>query len=385
MPLNFALEQKAKVVSGAGTVSTIAEVIETAGYKKPFIVTDKGIIATGVVDKVTSAIEAAGIEYVLFDEVTPDPKDVMVEKAAVICKESECDCVIAVGGGAVIDTAKGVTVLRFNPGRILDYGRGAEMCYCPGLIGIPTTSGTGAEMSNGIIISDSETDEKVPIVGWNAMSEYVICDPEVTVGMPKNLTALTGLDSFAHAMEAYTTILTSPAIAPICEKVMEDVIEYLPRAIADGTDIEARERLHINASIGGWMLANACANVGHSLAHTIGGYLHIPHGAACAYAAPVTIKHIAPALPAKIKRVGMILGATFTGDETPEEIGKITAAAYENFRDNVVCLEPVSTYNIAVADAVALAPKIPVEAFAPLTPVPVTEEIAAAMLEEIFA
>lgn len=386
MPLNYTLQQKSKIISGAGSIAQIGEMVQEAGYKKAFVVYDSGIKNCGVADKVLKHLSDAQIACVTFDKVLPDPPDNIVEEAAELCKSSGCDCVIAVGGGSTIDTAKGVTVLRFNPGHILDYAKpDAQMCFCPGLISVPTTSGTGSELSNGIIISDHRTNEKIPIVGYNAMSEYVVLDPELTVGMPKELTALTGLDVFSHAMEAYTTVLANPVVDPICEKILADVVEYLPKALADGSDIAARERMLTDASLGGWMLANCCAHVGHSLGHVIGGAFHMPHGAACAYSCPAAIRFIAPAVPAKIKKVGEILGAVFSGQETPEEIGKITADAYTKFRDGQVGLKPLAQWNISVDDAIALAPKIPVECFAPLTPRTVTEADARQMLEEIFA
>ncbi len=386
MPLNYALAQKSKVLSGAGSVASIGEVVKESGYKKAFVVYDAGIRDFGIAKIVTDALEAAGVGVVTFDKVLPDPPDNIVEEAADLCKSTECDCVVAVGGGSTIDTAKGVTVLRFNPGKILDYAKpDAQMCFCPGLISVPTTSGTGSELSNGIIISDHTTGQKVPIVGYNAMSEAVVLDPELTLGMPAGLTGITGLDVFSHAMEAYTTVLTSPIVAAICEKVMEDVVEFLPRAIANGKNVEARERMLMGASLGGWMLANCCAHVGHSLGHVLGGAFHMPHGAACAYAAPSAIRFIAPVCTGKVKRVGQILGASFNGDETAEQIGEITAAAYKKFRDEVIGLKPLSTFNINADEAIALAPQVAVETFAQFTPRQVTEDAATEMLKEIFA
>lgn len=386
MPLNYALQQKSKVLSGVGTVSKIGEVVTESGYSKAFVVYDKGIKDSGIADKVVQFLKDAGIETVTFDKVLPDPPDNIVEEAAELCKQTECDCVIAVGGGSTIDTAKGVTVLRFNPGKILDYAKpDAQMCFCPGLISIPTTSGTGSELSNGIIISDHTTGEKIPIVGYNAMSESIILDPELTVGMPQGLTAITGLDVFSHAMEAYTTVLASPIVDPLCEKVLQDVVEYLPKVISDGSDLDARTHMLMSASLGGWMLANCCAHVGHSLGHVLGGTFHLPHGAACAYACPAAMRFIAPAVPQKIRKVGEILGASFTGKETPEEIADITCTAYIQFRDDIVGLKPLAEYGIDAASAAALAPKVAVECFAPLTVRPVTEDAARTMLQEIFA
>ncbi|MBQ8179442.1 MAG: iron-containing alcohol dehydrogenase [Candidatus Methanomethylophilaceae archaeon] len=383
--LSYTLMQRAKIIAAPGSVSQIAEVLKDAGYGKPFVVFDQGVKACGIADKVLDVLRANGIGFVEYSDVVPDPPCTVVEAAADLCKSSGCDCVIAIGGGSSIDTAKGVTVLRFNPGKILDYADPASnMVYSPGLISIPTTAGTGSELSNGIIITNPETQVKVPIVGDKAMSEYIILDPELTLGMPPGLTMMTGLDVFSHAMEAYTTVLSGPMSDIICEKVMQDVVEYLPRVVKDGSDIESRQRMLDCASLGGWMLFNCCAHVGHSLAHVIGAKFHIPHGAACAYACPATIEYIATAVPEKMRKVGTILGAEFDGTETPEEIGRKAAAAYVAFRDGLN-IKPLSDFGISKEDAVALAKDITTECFAPLTPRKVTEEDAKMLLEKIFS
>ena len=382
--LAISLLQKAKIVAAPGASQQIDEVLADAGYKKPFVVFDKGVKDCGIVDQVTSVLKAKGIEFVEFGDVLPDPPCDMVERAAEQCKAAKCDCVIVIGGGSSIDTGKAVTVLRYNPGHILDYAKpDAVMQQCYGLIAIPTTAGTGAELSNGIIITDPVSKVKCPIVGDKAMAEYVLIDPNLTLGMPPGITLATGLDVFSHAMEAYTTVLAKPMSDIVCEKIMEDVVEYLPRCVANGKDLEARTKMIILASMGGWMLANCCAHVGHSIAHVIGAKFHIPHGAACAYGAPAAIRFVAPAVPEKMRKVGKILGAKFDGSETPEQIGEKTAAAYVAFRDSMN-LKPLSSYNIPEAEWSAVAKDISVECFAPLTPRKVTEEAALQMLKETF-
>ncbi|MBQ8151511.1 MAG: iron-containing alcohol dehydrogenase, partial [Firmicutes bacterium] len=156
MALKYSLVQKAKLVAGAGSISFIADVVKDAGYKRPFLVFDKGIKEFGIADKVISVLDEAGIAHAEYDQVVPEPPNTMVDRGADLCKEKECDCVIAIGGGAVIDTAKGITALGFNPGKIMDYAEGKEMAQAHGLIVIPTTSGTGSELSDGMVISDSE-------------------------------------------------------------------------------------------------------------------------------------------------------------------------------------------------------------------------------------
>lgn len=380
----YQLLQKAKIIAEPGCVSKIADVVKEAGFSNPLLIFDQGVKMCGIVDQVTASLNAAGLKFAEFGDVLPDPPSTTVHAAYEVCKNNNCDCLIAIGGGSSIDTGKGVNVLRFNPGNILDYAKpGAEMKQCYGLIAIPTTAGTGAELSNGIIITDPVAHLKMPIVGDKAMAEYVLIDANLTVGMPAGLTLATGLDVFSHAWESYTTVLHGPMTDIVAEKILEDVVEFLPRAVANGKDIEARQRMLCLASMGGWMLAHSCAHVGHSLAHIIGAKFMIPHGAACAYAAPAALRFVAEAEPAKLRRIGIILGAEFKGDETPAQIGDITAAAYIRFRDSMK-IRPFSSYNVSKEDAVALAHDVATEVFAGLTPRKVTDEDAAKLLEQLF-
>ena len=383
--LKFSLVQNVKVLAGCGASVQIGELLKEASYKKAFLVFDSGVKAARIIDKITGSLQESGIEYIEFDKVLPDPPASIVNEGSKLCNSEGCDCVIAVGGGSAIDTAKGIIILRFNDGEILDYGKsGIEIKKSPGLISIPTTSGTGSELSDGLIISDQEHNQKVPILALNAMSEYAIIDPELTVGMPAGLTMTTGLDVFSHAAEAYTTVLSNITTDMICEKIMETVVEYLPVAVQDGTNIEARTKSQDSASIGGWMLANSCAHVGHSIAHVIGAKYHLVHGAACAYGFPAMIKHIAPVSTAKVKKIGEILGAKFNGTESAEEIGKITADAYVIFRDDVLKLKPIRDYNLDYTNINEVEDAVVNEPFTRLCPMRVTKEDAAAMLKEVL-
>ena len=383
--LKFSLVQNTKVLAGCGSVLQIGELLKEAGYKKAFLVFGSRIKVSGIIDKITTSLSACYIEYIKFDKVLPDPPAEIVNEGLKLCNDEGCDCVIAVGGGSAIDIAKGITILRFNEGEILDYGKPrGEIKKSVGLISIPTTSGTGSELSNGLVISDTEHNQKVLILASNAMSEYAIIDPELTVGMPKKLTMMTGLDVFSHAAEAYTTVLSNITTDIICEKIMETVVEYLPIAVNDGANLEARTNMHVSATIGGWMLANSCAHVGHSIAHVIGANYHLVHGAACAYGFPAMIKHITPACEAKVKKIGKILGAKFNGTESAEDIGNITANAYKVFRDKVLSLKPIGEYRLDYSNIDEMEDAVVNEPAAALCPVQVTKNAVSVMLKEVL-
>ena len=383
--INYTCMQNVKLLVGEGCHTQMGESLKEAGYKNAFVVYDGGVKVAGIIDQVLESLKAAGLTYTEFDKVLPDPPAEVVNEGAELCEKAGCDCVIGIGGGSAIDTAKGINILRVNGGTILEYADPQkEMKKSPGLMSVPTTSGTGSELSNGLIISDTENNSKVAILVVNGMSEFSVIDPAFSAGMPLGLTIMTGLDVFSHAAEGYTSVLANPMTDMITRSIMQTVVEYLPRAVKDGTDMEARTRMHIAASLGGWMLANASAHVGHSIAHVMGGMYHIPHGACCAYSLPVVLETISAALPEKVKEIGEILGASYNGAESVEEIGKKAAEAYKTFAYETVGVKPVGDY---VANAPAfeeLADRVVAEPLAGLSPVEITKDVALEMLEKIF-
>ncbi|MEG1683507.1 MAG: iron-containing alcohol dehydrogenase, partial [Oscillospiraceae bacterium] len=192
-----------------------------------------------------------------------------------------------------------------------------------------------------------------------AFAEYAILDPKLMIGMPPKLTAFTGLDALTHAVEGYTGTLTNGYVQFFAEKTMDTIAQYLPRAVADGKDLEARGKMAVASNVAGFLLIYGHTNAGHSIGQTIGGYFNIPHGAACAYAEPWVLEYNAPAVPELTKRVGEALGATFTGKETPEEIGTIVRKAFIHFRDVDCKMPSIKTFSFdeskfdEVADACA--------------------------------
>ena len=384
--LRYRLVQKTKILAERGAVLKLPQILMEAGFRKPFLVFDQGIAKTNIIKMITGCLEKAQINYYVYDKITPDPNSDLVDNGASYYKEEHCDCVVAIGGGSTMDAAKGINVMCHNEGHILDFvGREKYMKPASSLICIPTTAGTGSELSNWIVITDLHKGEKHPINVLNSMCEYAILDPELTVGLPPQITAATGLDVFSHAFEAYTSTRSNPATDLICEKIMETVIESLPLAVNDGTNLDARERMLVAASYGGWMLVDGVVHIGHCIAHEIGAAFHIPHGASCSYAFPAMVKHIATAVPEKIRYTGKLLGVSFDGTETPEEIADKTSQAYIHFRDEIVYLKPISEYNADLKKvSLHMAQNIKKDPLTTLTPVPVTVEDILFMLYTIF-
>jgi len=343
---DFSLYQKVKVVYGPGSSSKIGELVREANYSNAFVVFDEGIKASGIIDKILQSLKGSGVIYTCYDKVMPNPADDMIEEASLICNREKCDVVIGVGGGSSIDAAKGINILRFNEAPMLRYADfiNVEMKVSPGLISIPTTAGTGSELSDGLIVTDHKSGDKIPVLAVNGMSEYAVIDPELMIGMPLGLTVMTGLDALCHACESYITIRSNQMKDQIAEKAIELVYQWLPLALEDGKNIEARSHMAIAASMGGWMLREANALAGHSFGHVLGAKYHIPHGAACTYAEPYILEYNADVVPEKIKKIGMGLGVKFTGKESSEEIGALTKDAFISFYQRLG-LKPIKEYN----------------------------------------
>lgn len=378
----YTFEQNVRVIVGQGSIGAIGEVVLESGFNKAFLVYDSGIEKTGILARIENILSETSVQYVEYGEVQPDPPAEIINGGAKLCRETGCDCIIAIGGGSSIDTGKGINILRFNAGNILDYAI-QPMEECSGLIVVPTTAGTGSELSNGAIVSDEKTGTKVPILCFNNMPDYAILDPELTVGMPYGLTLMTGLDAFSHAAESYTSIGANPMTDIICEKVMTTVIENLPIVLQEPNNIEARERMQCSASMGGWMLYSASAHVGHSIAHVIGAQFHLPHGAACAYTLPTVFKVVAEIYPEKIAYIGRILGATIDNNSTSEEIGVKTAQAFTEFTE-MLQLKKMDALSLDQDLLKELSARVVAEPLAMFSPIQVDEALARKMLSDVL-
>ena len=377
--MQFKLEQKVQVAVTYDLAGSVAEILSARGWHKPMVLCSGFQLKQEPIAKMVDSLT----DCTVFDDLVSDPPAHFINHVAELFTENGCDCLIAIGGGSAIDTARGVNIVRTLGGKIEDYVSKKEVStYCHGLIAVPTTSGTGSELSNALVVSDDETHAKLAVLSNNAVSEYALLCPTLAASLPAQMTAACGMDAFAHAAEAYTSGISSPVTDCICEKVMYLLAKYLPQAVANGYDLEARERVMIAACLAGWMLNNAGTHLGHSQAHILGAKFHIPHGSACAYALPGTMLYTAETNVKKVKEIGLILGAEFPADPTDLEVGRITADRIRYFRDTVLGLKPWSEYGISKEQVLDCAAEVAKERFAGNYPQPVTEELCRRMLEQ---
>ena len=294
-----------------GAINALGGALERNGIKRPLICTDKGIVATGIFDKVRGVLPNE-VTPATFDGTPGNPTEAAVREALDIYREHGCDGIVAVGGGSSIDLGKGVALLASHEGPIANWsavsGGRTRIGPAPPIIAIPTTAGTGSEVGGGSVII-TEDGQKIVIASPHLLPKMAICDPELTLGLPKTLTAATGMDAMAHCIEAYLTPVVNPPAAAIGLDGLERVVNYLPRAVADGNDREARWHMMMAASEGAMAFAKGLGCV-HSMSHAVGAdpTLKAHHGTLNAVILPTVLRLNEPHVGDKFTRLRRAMG-----------------------------------------------------------------------------
>ncbi len=264
---------------GIGASKQIPEKIRTLGGEKPLLVTDKGITACGLTKQITDLLDAAGMQYKIFDETIPNPTDKNVHAGVEIYRKSKCDSLISLGGGSSHDCGKGIGLVVANGGKIQDFeGLDKSTTPMPPYLAVNTTAGTASEMTRFCIITDTSRKVKMAIVDWRTTPGIAIDDPMLMVGMPPALTAATGMDALTHAVEAYVSTIATPMTDACAEKSIKLIAKYLRKAVANGEDLEARDAMCYAQYLAGMAFNNASLGHVHAMAHQLGGFYDLPHG-----------------------------------------------------------------------------------------------------------
>ncbi len=292
IPSSFSIIQPTAIHFGCGIVGKLPEVISGLGGTRPLLVMDPGLIRAGLDRQVTSALDQAGITHVLFDHVDPEPGLRLADEGAAVANDSGCDCVIGVGGGSAMDVAKAVAILCTNGGRAVDY-LGLGKIEKPGLpkIMIPTSAGTGAEVTFTAVFINEETGSKGGMNGDPLYPEAALLDPALTVSLPPHVTAATGIDALTHALEAYTSIQAHPVSEMYSCQAIELIQANIRTAYADGRNMTARSAMLLGSLMGGKALAMAGVGLVHAMAYPLGGMFGIPHGLANAVLLPFVTRY----------------------------------------------------------------------------------------------
>lgn len=269
----------ASIIVGCGAANMVGREAIRLGCRKAMIVTDKGVRKAGSASRAEASIIEAGLSAVVFDGVRPDPTVENVEDGLSIYRENGCDLIVAVGGGSSIDAAKGVAAMALNPGKISDYqGMGKIVKPCAPLIAIPTTAGTGSEATKFTVITETQKNVKMLIGSAFLVPRVALIDPLLSVSMPPELTAATGVDALTHAIEAYVSKKSNPLTDSLALSAIKLVCANLPLAWADGQNIVARANTMVGALKAGMAFSNSSVALVHGMSRPIGAYFHIPHG-----------------------------------------------------------------------------------------------------------
>lgn len=300
---------------GIGSHKEVCAQMKSLGVSKPFLVADKGITAAGLTKQICDMIKAGtGVDPVVYDETVPNPTDKNVAEGVELYKKSGCDMIITLGGGSSHDCGKGIGLVATNGGTIHDLeGMDQSTKAMPPFIAINTTAGTGSEMTRFCIITDTSRKVKMAIVDWRCTPNIAINDPLLMMGMPSSLTAATGMDALTHSVEAYVSTIATPITDACAIKAIELVAQNLRQAVANGTDIQARDKMAYAEYLAGMAFNNASLGYVHAMAHQLGGFYNLPHGVCNA----ILLPHVSRFnLIAKLERFGDIavaLGENITG------------------------------------------------------------------------
>lgn len=298
---------------GAGRIFEIADACRAASISKPLLVTDRGLATMNITIKTLDLLEAAGLGRAIFADVDPNPNEKNAEAGVQAYKDGGHDGVVAFGGGSGLDLGKLVAFLAgqtrplWDFEDIGDWWTRADTDAIAPIVAVPTTAGTGSEVGRASVITNSMTQEKKIIFHPKFLPTIVICDPELTVGMPKSITAGTGLDAFAHCFEAFCSPHYHPMSQGIALEGMRLVKTYLPRAYADGTDLEARAQMMSAAAMGATAFQKGLGAI-HALSHPIGAMYHTHHGTTNAVCMPAVLEFNKPAIQDIMEQASSYLG-----------------------------------------------------------------------------
>jgi choline dehydrogenase len=311
------VEIPTRMVHGPGAIRRLGEIVEELGVRRPLLVTDGGVVAAGLAEMALERLTDASV----FDGVRPNPDVELIARTSEVYREEACDGLVALGGGSSMDTAKAVGVEIVHGGSIADYeyGKIPITRRIPPLVTVPTTAGTGSEVTLWAVITDHERTIKFNVGGTALIGARVaLVDPALTVGLPTAITAATGMDALSHGIECYTCDYHQPFTDSFALTAIEYVARWLRAACQDGSNMEARTFMAHGATFGGMAYGTESAGAAHAMSQSAGGVHDCPHGALTARVLGPVCEYNAPAAPERYARIAQALGADIRGLEPLE-------------------------------------------------------------------
>ena len=364
---------------GHGAIENILPELNARGYKKAFVCSDPDLIKFGVTGKVTTLLDAAAFPYEVYSNIKANPTIENVQTGVEICKKEGADCIVAVGGGSVIDTSKAIGIIMTNPEfadvRSLE-GVADTKKPCLPIIAISTTSGTAAEVTINYVITDVEKRRKFVCVDPHDIPVVAIVDPEMSASMPKGLCAATGMDALTHAIEGYITKGAWELTDMLHLKAIEMIARSLRKSVSG--DIDGREDMAIAQYIAGMGFSNVGLGIVHSMAHPLSALYDTPHGVACATILPTVLEYNAEATGEKYREIARAMGVEGVDNMTQEEYRKAAVQAVRQLGIDVGIPQKVSEVGVKDEDIRFLAESAMADACTPGNPKdPTLEDVEA--------
>ncbi|MGN0715000.1 MAG: iron-containing alcohol dehydrogenase [Anaerovoracaceae bacterium] len=311
-----------KTLEGAGSVKKLPALIREQGYTKVLVVTDSVLMGLGLLDSLFAAMTDAGVEYVVYDGVQPNPTDINVKDGLKLFQENNCQAMVAFGGGSPMDCCKAIGALAVKKGKTVEQLQGLfrVLHRIPTIFAVPTTAGTGSETTVAAVITDSKTHHKASLNDTSLMPKFAVLDPELTTGLPPKVTSTTGMDALCHAVESYTNnTYNSKLEKKLAEDAVRLIYHNLYKVYCDGSDIEARQNMQKAAFYAGRAFTRGCVGYVHAIGHTLGGLYGTPHGLAMSVILPHVMRQFGPAAHERLARLAEVCGMTGKNDAEKAE------------------------------------------------------------------
>lgn len=356
-----------QLLTGPGSIRKLPSVIKEKGIGKVMIVTDKGLMSLNLLDGLFEELDKAGISYVVYDGVQPNPSIENIEEAREMFVSNGCEAMIAFGGGSPMDCAKAACARVVRPNKTIPQMRGVlkVMRKLPPFFAVPTTAGTGSETTVAAVVSNTQTHEKYAINDPCLRPKFAVLDPELTTGLPKKITSTTGLDALTHAVEAYIGKSNTRETENYAEKATKLIFENLETCYNDGQNVEARGQMLLASFYAGMAFTRAYVGYVHAIAHNLGGMYGIPHGLANSVILPVVLEEYGSTIYPRLAKLAEIVGID---GQTEEELAKGFIAEIKAMNERMAI--PTSFEQIKEEDIPTIVERAMKEAH-PLYPTPV--------------
>lgn len=345
-----------EIVFGTGSLSEAAHAALRLGARRPFVVTDPGLLAAGWPDELLGHLREAGLTPHIWHAVTPNPKDHEIEAGYQEYTAGGCDVVLGIGGGSVMDAAKGVALLSSNGGRILDYEGIDKIVFpIPPMVMIPSTSGTGADVSQFCIVTDTVRHNKITIMGRALVPDVSVIDPRLLTTMPDDLNAATGLDALTHGIEAFVSLAHNPLTDTHALQAVSLVTGNLAHTMVRPGDAAARQCMAQAALEAGLAFTNAILGATHAMSHQVGGLLDLPHGVVNGVLLPHVIRFNGAAEPTRFRTIAQAMGIDVHPGAPAEDAAELVAEGVRLLADEVGVPKGLSELGVSADDVPRLA------------------------------